>query len=168
MMWVTAMVAAVAAALPGASIPEQARADVTISGVGHFVYDEDGVRGHRIWFGVQAAARRDGSVGGEFLYRHELADGTLLAQGRADVTCLRVTGKVALFTAIVPDGVGDVPHHGFYVKVIDGGAAGRDRISDAQAQGGSEPPPTSCVDPADHQRPTYPVLRGGYTVHGAR
>ena len=135
------------------------------AGTGHFVYDEPGTAGHRIWFGVQAVTTRDGSARGQFRYRHELPDGTLVAQGWADVTCLQVTGNVALVTAIVPEGEGPVRNHGFYVKIIDGGA-GRDEISDVQASGGPERPPTGCVDPDDYHRPRYPVLAGGFAVHG--
>lgn len=143
-----------------------------VAGMGHFVYDEPGVAGHRIWFGVQAVTATDGSTHGQFLYRHELPDGTLVGQGRADVTCLKVTGNVAVFTAIVPEGQGTVKNHGYYVKIIDGGS-GQDQIVDAQAQNGTERPPTRCLDPETElppgtpQRPRYPVLIGGYAVHGA-
>ncbi|MEV6373488.1 hypothetical protein [Micromonospora musae] len=141
-----------------------------VAGLGHFVYDEPGTAGHRIWFGVQAVAAADGSAYGQFLYRHELPDGTPVGQGRADVTCLKVTGNVAVFTAIVPEGQGTVKNHGYYVKIIDGGR-GPDQIVDAQAQNGAERPPTHCIDPETElppevpQRPRYPVLIGGYTVH---
>ncbi|MFF0150699.1 hypothetical protein [Micromonospora sp. NPDC005203] len=94
------------------------------------MYDEPNTVGHRIFFGVYAVAASDGSAQGQFLYRHERADGTLAAQGRADVTCLRVTGNVAVFTAIVPEGQGSARNHGFYVKIIDGGR-GPDQIVDA-------------------------------------
>ncbi|MEU4679126.1 hypothetical protein [Micromonospora sp. NPDC023737] len=143
-----------------------------VAGMGHFVYDEPGMAGHRIWFGVQAVTATDGSTHGQFLYRHELPDGTLVARGRANVTCLKVTGNIALFTAIVPDGQGTVKNHGYYVKIIDGGS-GQDQIVDAQAQNGTEPPPTHCLDPETDldpeapKRPRYPVLIGGYAVHGA-
>ncbi|RKN32368.1 hypothetical protein D7044_14075 [Micromonospora musae] len=126
--------------------------------------------GHRIWFGVQAVAAVDGSAYGQFLYRHELPDGTPVGQGRADVTCLKVTGNVAVFTAVVPEGQGNVKNHGYYVKIIDGGR-GPDQIVDAQTQNGTERPPTHCIDPETElppgvpQRPRYPVLIGGYTVH---
>ncbi|MFC3500333.1 hypothetical protein ACFOOK_05040 [Micromonospora krabiensis] len=141
-----------------------------VAGVGHFVYDEPGTVGHRIWFGVQAVAAAGGSTYGQFRYRHELPDGTVVGQGRADVTCLEVTGNVAVFTAIVPEGQGAVRNHGYYVKVIDGGR-GPDQIVDAQAQNGTEPPPTECLDPETDlpagvpPRPRYPVLVGGYVVH---
>ncbi|MFC5925218.1 hypothetical protein [Micromonospora vulcania] len=141
-----------------------------VAGIGRFVYDEPNVVGHRIWFGVQAATTAGGSTYGQFLYRHELPDGTLVAQGRADVTCLKVTGNVAIFTAIVPEGQGTVKNHGYYVKIIDGGR-GPDQIVDAQAQNGSERPPTHCLDPETDlppelpTRPRYPVLVGGYAIH---
>ncbi|MGC4747887.1 hypothetical protein ACLQ28_19850 [Micromonospora sp. DT201] len=143
-----------------------------VAGLGHFVYDEPNTVGHRIWFGVYAVTAADGTTHGQFLYRHEQTDGTLAAQGRADVTCLKVTGNVALFTAIVPEGQGSAKNHGFYVKIIDGGR-GPDRIVDAQATNGTERPPTHCVDPetdlppGSPSRPRYPILVGGYTVHAA-
>ncbi|MEU7614129.1 hypothetical protein [Micromonospora sp. NPDC049204] len=144
----------------------------SVAGIGHFVYDEPNTVGHRIWFGVYAVTTLDESAHGQFLYRHERADGTLAAQGRADVTCLRVTGNVAIFTAIVPEGQGSAKNHGFYVKIIDGGR-GPDQIVDAQATNGSERPPTGCVDPETDlppesaPRPRYPVLAGGFVVHAA-
>ncbi|MET8282035.1 hypothetical protein [Micromonospora sp. NPDC005174] len=140
-----------------------------VVGAGQFVYDEPNTVGHRIWFGVVAVAAADGSTHGQFRYRHELPDGTVAAQGRADVTCLRVTGNVAVFTAIVPEGVGPVRNHGYYVKIIDGGRQ-PDVIVDAQAQNGTEPPPTGCIDPETElppevpARPRYPILAGGYVV----
>ncbi|WP_433127753.1 hypothetical protein ACQPWW_33270 [Micromonospora sp. CA-240977] len=161
---------AVAQAQPGATGAAAGRSMVV--GLGHFVYDEPNTEGHRIWFGVQAVAASEGSAHGRFLYRHELADGALVAQGWADVTCLRVTGNVALFTAIVPEGQGAAKNHGFYVKIIDAGR-GPDQIVDAQATNGSERPPTGCFDPetdlppGSPTRPRYPVLAGGYAVHAA-
>ncbi|RKN41430.1 hypothetical protein D7223_24110 [Micromonospora endolithica] len=140
-----------------------------VTGLGQFVYDEPRVVGHRIWFGVSAFSAADGSTVGRFLYRHEWPDGTLAAQGQADVTCVRVTGNVALLTAIVPEGEGTVKNHGFYVKIIDGGRM-PDLIVDAQVQNGEERPPTHCLDPETDlppglpQRPRYPVLAGGYAV----
>ncbi|MGI5524446.1 hypothetical protein ACQEUX_26390 [Micromonospora sp. CA-259024] len=140
-----------------------------VAGMGHFVYDEPNVVGHRIWFGVHAVTAANGSAYGTFMYRHERPDGTLVAQGRADVTCLKVTGNVALFTAIVPEGQGAVKNHGYYVKIIDGGR-GPDQIVDAQAQNGSERPPTGCLDPETDlppelpPRPRYVVLVGGYAM----
>ncbi|MFI5924456.1 hypothetical protein ACIA3K_00610 [Micromonospora sp. NPDC051543] len=145
------------------------RAAAMVAGVGHFVYDEPNMVGHRIWFGVAAVTTVDGSTRGEFRYRHALPDGTELARGRADVTCLRVVGNVAVFTAIVPDGVDPVRNHGYYVKIIDGGRQ-PDVIVDAQTQNGTEPPPTGCLDPESElppeapARPRYPILAGGYVV----
>ncbi|MEU8182962.1 hypothetical protein AB0B86_19620 [Micromonospora sp. NPDC049047] len=137
------------------------------------MYDEPNTEGHRIWFGVHAVSASEGSAHGRFRYRHERADGTLVAQGWADVTCLRVTGNVAVFTAIVPEGQGAAKNHGFYVKIIDGGR-GPDQIVDAQATNGSEPPPTGCIDPetdlppGSQVRPRYPILVGGYAVHAVK
>ncbi|SIS03046.1 hypothetical protein [Micromonospora avicenniae] len=162
---------AVAQAQPPEPMSAAARWSL-VAGMGHFVYDEPGTAGHRIWFGVQAVTATDGSTHGHFLYRHELPDGSLVGQGRADVTCLKVTGNVAVFTAIVPEGQGTVKNHGYYVKIIDGGS-GPDQIVDAQAQNGTERPPTHCLDPetdlppGNPQRPRYPILIGGYAVHGA-
>ncbi|WP_433320201.1 hypothetical protein ACQP0U_15805 [Micromonospora sp. CA-269861] len=171
-----AVAAVVVAAGPSAARaqqrPETASAAAgwsVVAGMGHFVYDEPNVVGHRIWFGVSAVSPADGTARGQFLYRHEQSDGTLVAQGRADVTCLKVTGNVALFTAIVPAGEGSAQNHGFYVKIIDGGPR-PDVIVDAQAQNGTERPPTHCIDPETEvpaeypQRPRYPVLAGGYVV----
>ncbi|PYC71056.1 hypothetical protein C7C45_11555 [Micromonospora arborensis] len=166
------------AASPGVAQARQAEAASAatgrsvVAGLGHFVYDEPNTVGHRIWFGVYAVAAADGSARGQFLYRHEQADGTLAAQGRADVTCLKVTGNVALFTAIVPEGQGTAKNHGFYVKIIDGGR-GPDQIVDAQATNGTERPPTGCLDPetdlppGSPSRSRYPILVGGYAVHAA-
>ncbi|MCX5065008.1 hypothetical protein OOJ91_03845 [Micromonospora lupini] len=143
-----------------------------LAGMGHFVYDEPNVVGHRIWFGVSAVSTPDGTARGQFLYRHEWPDGTLVAQGRADVTCLKVTGNVAVFTAIVPVGEGTAQNHGFYVKIIDGGPE-PDVIVDAQAQNGATRPPTRCIDPETEvpadvpPRPRYPILAGGYLVRSA-
>ncbi|MBM7491444.1 hypothetical protein JOD64_002666 [Micromonospora luteifusca] len=177
----TALVAVAAvgvAASPGVAQARQAEAASAaagrsvVAGLGHFVYDEVNTVGHRIWFGVYAVTAPNGSTHGRFLYRHEQADGTLAAQGRADVTCLKVTGNVAVFTAIVPEGQGTARNHGFYVKIIDGGR-GADQIVDAQATNGSERPPTGCFDPetdlppGSPQRPRYPILAGGYAVHAA-
>ncbi|MEU4470661.1 hypothetical protein [Micromonospora sp. NPDC023888] len=162
---------AVAQAHPGARGAAAGRSMVV--GLGHFVYDEPNTVGHRIWFGVYAVTASDGSAHGQFRYRHEQADGTLAAQGWADVTCLRVTGNVAVFTAIVPEGQSSVKNHGFYVKIIDGGR-GPDQIVDAQATNGSERPPTGCIDPETElppglpSRPRYPILVGGYAVHAAK
>jgi len=179
-MRVVALAAVAAAGVAGSPSVAQAQQSEATSvatgwsvgaGLGHFVYDEPGVVGHRIWFGVQAVTAADGSTRGHFLYRHELPDGTLVGQGRADVTCLKVTGNVAVFTAIVPEGQGNVKNHGYYVKIIDGGNE-PDEIVDAQAQNGPERPPTHCLDPetdlppGSPQRPRYPVLMGGYVVHG--
>ncbi|MGV9213472.1 hypothetical protein ACTFTM_16575 [Micromonospora sp. RB23] len=142
-----------------------------VAGSGHFVYDEPNTVGHRIWFGVAAVTTADGATRGEFRYRHALPDGTEIARGRADVTCLRVRGNVAVFTAIVPDGVDPVRNHGYYVKIIDGGRQ-PDVIVDAQAQNGTAPPPTGCLDPETELppeagvRPRYPILAGGYVVRG--
>ncbi|MET8087535.1 hypothetical protein [Micromonospora sp. NPDC005237] len=173
---VAAVVVAASPAAAWAQQPETRSAAATrwstVTGLGHFVYDEPNMVGHRIWFGVSAFSTADGSTYGQFLYRHERADGTLAEQGRADVTCLRVTGNVALLTAIVPEGEGAVRNHGYYVKIIDGGRL-PDVIVDAQAQNGDEPPPTHCLDPetdlppGNPQRPRYPILAGGYAVHGA-
>ncbi|MEU5563501.1 hypothetical protein [Micromonospora musae] len=174
---VAAVAAAGVAASPSAAQAQQSEAMSgaagwsVVAGLGHFVYDEPGVAGHRIWFGVQAVKAPGGSTYGQFLYRHELPDGTPVGQGRADVTCLKVTGNVAVFTAIVPKGQGNVKNHGYYVKIIDGGSE-PDQIVDAQAQNGTERPPTHCIDPETElppdvpQRPRYPVLIGGYAVHG--
>jgi hypothetical protein len=62
-----------------------------------------------------------------------------------------------------------VKNHGFYVKIIDGGRS-PDQIAFTQAQNGTERPPARCVDfdvevPDSGDR--YPVLVGGYRVHGA-
>ncbi|MEU0549706.1 hypothetical protein [Micromonospora sp. NPDC005979] len=147
------------------------RGAAVVVGAGQFVYDEPNTVGHRIWFGVVAVVAADESTHGQFRYRHELPDGTVAAQGRADVTCLRVTGNVAVFTAIVPEGVGPVRNHGYYVKIIDGGRQ-PDVIVDAQTQNGTEPPPTGCLDPETElppeapARPRYPILAGGYVVRG--
>ncbi|MET7670946.1 hypothetical protein [Micromonospora luteifusca] len=175
----TALVAVAAvgvAASPGVAQARQVEAASAgrsvVAGLGHFVYDEPNTVGHRIWFGVYAVTAPDGSTHGRFLYRHEQADGTLAAQGRADVTCLKVTGNVAVFTAIVSEGQGAAKNHGFYVKIIDGGR-GPDQIVDAQATNGTERPPTGCLDPetdlppGSPQRPRYLILAGGYAVHAA-
>lgn len=173
-----AVAAVVVAAWPSVAWAQQSEPKTAaagwsvVAGMGHFVYDEPNVVRHRIWFGVSAVSAADGSAHGQFLYRHERADGTLVAQGRADVTCLKVAGNVALFTAIVPEGEGTAKNHGYYVKIIDGGTR-PDVIVDAQAQNGTERPPTHCLDPETDlppelpQRPRYPVLTGGYAVYGA-
>lgn len=154
----SALLAAGVLAAPAA--PAQARPPAMVVGLGHFVYDEPGLEGHRIWFGVRAAQNR-----GRFWFRHEYPDGSLVAEGTADVTCLRVTGRTALFTAIVPDGTSEVRHHGFYVKIIDSDR-GPDLIADAQATNGPTPPPRDCYEPGDMGRPFYPIRRGGYAVIG--
>ena len=170
----------VIAAVVGLAAPSlaQARTDhnepgrighASVVGVGQFRLDEPNVVGHRIWFGVRAVTAADGSSRGRFRFRHLRPDGTVAGQGWADVTCLRVSGDVALFTAVVPEGVGVVKNHAFVVKVING-KHGPDRIAFIQAQNGPERPPRRCID-FDVEFPTmpairYPVLTGGYAVHG--
>jgi hypothetical protein len=148
---------------PGGAGPSAVR------GVGQIRLDEPHVVGDRIRFGVRAVTAVDGSAHGRFTFRHLRPDGTVAGQGWARVTCLQVTGNVALFTAVVPAGVGVVKNHAFYVKIIDG-RHGPDRVAFIQAQNGPERPPRRCVD-FDVEFPSapalrYPVLTGGYAVHG--
>ena len=156
--------AANATAATGGNAPAAA-----VTGVGYFTYDEPGVYGHKIRFSVQARTSADGSTRGNFSFRHLLPNGDLLGQGRADVTCLQVSGGVALFTAVVPEGQGNVRNHAFYVKIIDGGRGRPDQIANIQAQNGPERPPRRCIDfeveyPGAAKR--YPVERGGYLIRG--
>jgi hypothetical protein len=141
----------------------------SVVGVGQIRLDEPNVVGDRIWFGVRAVAAADGSPHGRFEFRHLRPDGTVAGEGWAEVTCLQITGNVALFTAVVPAGVGVVKNHAFYVKIIDV-RHGPDRVAFIQAQNGPERPPQRCID-FDVEFPSssisrYPVLTGGYRVHG--
>jgi hypothetical protein len=159
-----------AQARPAAS--ESARVPVgLVVGAGQFRLTEPGNTGDRIWFGVEAAAAADASTHGRFQFSHARPDGTVAGSGWADVTCLQVDGNVALFTAVVPEGMaGDpVKNHAFYIKVIDGGRL-PDQIAFVQAQNGPDRPPRRCLDfdvefPGAASR--YPILTGGYLVHGA-
>jgi hypothetical protein len=140
-----------------------------ISGVGNFTYDEPGVEGHKIRFSIHARTTADGSTRGDFRFRHLLPNGELVGEGRADVTCLQVSGGTALLTAVVPEGQGNVRNHAFYVKVIDGGRGRPDQVANIQAQNGSERPPERCIDfdveyPGTAKR--YPIERGDYLIRG--
>ena len=141
-----------------------------VIGAGQFRLDEPGTAGDRIWFGVQASSAADGSVRGRFQFRHARPDGTVVGSGWAEVTCLRVDGNTALFTAVVPEEMPSDPvrNHAFAVKIIDGGRS-PDVIASIQAQNGAERPPGDCFDfDVDYPGvPRYPVLSGGYLVHGA-
>lgn len=148
--------------------PVPATPGALIHGVGHFTYDEPGVYGHRIRFDIHARVASDGTTRGVFGYRHLLPDGQVLGAGHAEVTCLHVQSGTALVAAVVPEGQGNVPNHGFYIKIIDGGRGRPDRIETLQAGGGPERPPRYCIDTAvvpDLKR--YPVERGGYLVRPA-
>jgi hypothetical protein len=168
---------AVAPSTPATAEPDNAIAGDAIVGVGHFTLGDPDTQGHQIRFAVQAHAGRDGTTVGRFRFRHLLADGELLASGRADVTCLQVSNGTAMFTAVVtsefvpPERPG-LPFgpHAFYVKVIDGDR-GPDQVVFAQAID----PPTSldrgCVDVEDDPRipeplVRYPLDRGGYRLRG--
>ncbi|MER7007185.1 hypothetical protein ABT297_29680 [Dactylosporangium sp. NPDC000555] len=137
-----------------------------VAGVGQVTLDEPNTVGDRVWFAILAATAADGSSDGRFWFRHLSPDGTLRGEGWAEVTCLQVTGNVALFTAVVPEGVGVVKNHAFYMKITDRDAK-PDQVSFIQAQNGSERPPTECIDfdVVFPGQPRYPVLTGGYTVH---
>lgn len=137
-----------------------------VIGVGQVVLTQPDAVGHRVWFGVLASTDADGSPRGRFWFRHLLPDGSLLGQGWAEVTCLQVTGNVALFTAVVPEGVGPVKNHAFSMKVIDGGGQ-PDQVAFVQAGGGPARPPTRCID-FDVEYPGQPrhqIRTGGYAVH---
>ncbi|WP_250000884.1 hypothetical protein [Actinoplanes sp. M2I2] len=138
-----------------------------VFGVGQVVLTQPDAVGHRVWFGVLASADAAGSSRGRFWFRHLLPDGSVLAQGWAEVTCLQVTGDVALFTAVVPEGVGVVKNHAFAMKVIDGGAR-PDQVAFIQAGGGPDRPPARCIDfDVEHPgQPYHQVRAGGYAVHG--
>ncbi|RJL30809.1 hypothetical protein [Bailinhaonella thermotolerans] len=145
---------------PGMPPPVPATPGARIGGVGHFTYDEPGVEGHRIRFAVHARVAADGTARGALTYRHLLPDGKLLGRGRADVTCVNVTGDTALVTAVVPEGQGTVRNHAFYLKIIEGRP---DRIETLQTNNGPVRPPSYCADPAfnpDIRR--YPIERGGF------
>ncbi|WP_430785631.1 hypothetical protein [Actinoplanes sp. G11-F43] len=148
--------AVTAVALGAVPVPAQ---PVSVSGVGRIVLTPADADGHPVWFGVR---------GDRFWFRHLLPDGSLVARGWAAVTCLRVTGRVAEFTAVVPEGVGPIRNHAFVVKIIDGGRR-PDQVAFVQASGGPERPPTRCFD-LDAEfpgRPRHQVLAGGYVVRGS-
>ncbi|MFJ8581453.1 hypothetical protein [Micromonospora sp. NPDC093277] len=165
------MAALLAIAAAGAfAVPGNAQAHPVsgsaVAGVGQVTLDESDALGDRVWFAIVAATAADGSSNGRFWFRHLSPQGTLRGEGWADVTCLQVTGKVALFTAVVPEGVGMVKNHAFYMKITDRGAK-PDQVSFVQALNGPERPPTDCFEfeVPYPTRPRYPVLIGGYTVH---
>jgi hypothetical protein len=155
--------------------PDRAGSGDLIVGVGHFTLDEPEIEGHRIRFEVRAHTDRDGEARGTFRFRHLLADGSLLGTGRADVTCVEVSGDTALFTAVVtrehippvPPGLPLGPH-AFYVKVIDGGGQ-PDQVVFIQAIDPPGPLDPSCVDAEERfpdQVVRYPLDRGGYRLRG--
>lgn len=161
--------AAAPAAAPGSASAAAERAGrAGVAGAGWFRLDEPNTVGHLIRFGVAATTSAAGTTRGRFDFVHLRADGSLAARGWADVTCLRVTGNVALFTAVVPEGVGPVRNHAYAVKVFDGGAR-HDRVASVQAQNGAERPRPDCFD-FDAELPgaaiRYPLLAGGFVVHG--
>jgi hypothetical protein len=165
----TATATATAGTATGAATVGSDRAlAAAIAGGGSFTYDEPDVYGHRIRFNIHARTTVDGSTRGSFSFWHLLPDGKLAAKGRADVTCLQVSGGTALLTAVVPEGQGNVRNHAFYVKIIDGGSGRPDQIANAQAQNGSERPPQRCVDfEVEHPGPKrYPIERGNYVIRG--
>lgn len=164
----TLMLAAVALAV-GVAAPAQAAADgpppqpttpgAWITGVGQFVYHEPNTEGHRITFGLAAGVTRGGVAHGVLTYRHALPDGSTLAEGWADVTCVNVTGDTALVAAVVPNERSNLVNHGFYLKIVGGRQI-------ELAQTGGDPAhaaPRHCVDTADVPGlKRYPVAPGGY------
>lgn len=167
--WVKVAAIAALGVLTTPSVAQAAPADhAGLAGLGRVVLNEPGALGHPVWFGVAASAAGNGESHGRFWFRHLLPDGSLLGQGWAEVTCLRVTGNVALFTAVVPEGVGPIENHAFYMKVIDGGGANPDQVAFIQARGGPDRPPTRCLDfDVEYPgQPRYQVRAGGYAVHG--
>ncbi|AEV84961.1 hypothetical protein ACWT_3937 [Actinoplanes sp. SE50] len=141
-----------------------------VIGLGQIRLSGPNVAGDPVWFGIEAFTDRTGSAHGRFRFRHERPDGTVVGDGWAEVTCLRVTGDVALLTAVVPDGVGVVKNHAYYMKVTDGGSQ-PDQLAFVQAQNGTERPPTRCVD-FDVEHPGLadrsPVYTGGFTILTSR
>jgi hypothetical protein len=148
-----------------APAPVPATPGASILGVGHFTYAEPGVDGHRIRFSIHAWVNADGTTRGVFGYRHLLPDGSELAAGHAEVTCLHTQDGVALVAAVVPEGQGVLVNHGFYVKIVDGGRGRPDRIETLQASGGADRPPRFCVDTAEvPSLIRYPITRGGFRL----
>ncbi|MFB9406519.1 hypothetical protein [Dactylosporangium matsuzakiense] len=158
-----AITTAAVTAAPGAAQARPVRPELeTMAGVGQVTLTGDRQDGDHVWFAVAAT-----NAGGRLWYRHLSPEGAVRAAGWADVTCLEVTGNVALLAATVPDGVDGIRNHGFYLKLTDN-ATRPDDLVFIQTLNGSEPPPAYCVDP-DVQVPGwphYPVQIGGYTVHG--
>jgi hypothetical protein len=169
-----ALVPAVTMRAEGGSTPNQ-----RIAGIGEFTLNDVNVTGHPIRFAIHANTDAAGTPRGSFRFRHLLPDGSVLATGHADVTCLQVVGDTALLTAVVTEEqiagaehLGDLPlgPHAFYVKIIDGGRD--DKIVFTQAIG---PPPDvplrqDCLDveeqfPGELKR--YPIERGNYTIRDA-
>lgn len=167
---------AVVGAAPSASAAVAPADEVTgaaIAGVGHFTLHGPDVEGHKIRFSVQAWAGPNDATVGSFGFRHLLADGELLSVGRADVTCLRVSDGVAIFSAVVtseyipptPPGLPLGPH-GFYLKVTDDRP---DQIAFAQAIDPPGPLETDCFD-VEERYPDYVeryrLDRGDFVLHG--
>jgi len=136
---------AVTAADPGWLVPSG------IKGTGNFTLHGPQIEGDKIRFEFDGRTARTGITHGTFKFRHHKpatdTDPGWTAYGDGEITCLRVTGGVALLTAVVehevvpgmPDGIGA---HAFYLRIVDGA---KDSLTFIQGP----PPPglPGCSDP---------------------
>lgn len=140
----------------------------SVKGVGRFTLHGPNVGGDQITFDIDGRMARTGITHGTFRFQHH-KPGVFTSYGDGEITCLRVTGRTAILTAVIanetvpgrPEGIGV---HAFFVRITD---ARSDRIQFTQAP----PPPATpgCTDPL-HLPPAYvdtsTLDAGNWTLHG--